>query len=52
MWCENKGFLPSWSHTNCVMTTWKSRVHSRTVDLKMRIPTKQISIINVSLEVF
>ena len=52
MWCEDKGFLPSWSYLDCVMTTWKSRIHSGIVDPKMRIPTKQISIINVSLEAF
>jgi hypothetical protein len=49
VWCEDKNFLPSWSYTDCVMTAWKSRVHSRTIDPKMRIPTKQISIINMSL---
>jgi hypothetical protein len=49
VWCEDNGFLPSWSHIDCVMTTWKSRVRSGTVDPKMRIPTKQISIINMSL---
>jgi hypothetical protein len=52
VWCEDNGFLPSWSHTDCVMTAWKSRVRSGTVDPKMRIPTKQISIINVSLEAY
>ena len=50
MWYEDKGFLLSWSYTNCIMAAWKSRVRSKTVDPKMRIPTKQISIINVSLE--
>jgi hypothetical protein len=49
VWYEDKDFLPSWSHTDCVMTAWKSKVHSGTVDSKMRIPTKQISIINLSL---
>jgi hypothetical protein len=52
MWCEDKGFLPSWSHTDCIMTTWKSRAYSGTVDPKMRIPAKQISIINTSLEAY
>jgi hypothetical protein len=52
VWCKDKGFLPSWSHTDCVMTTWKSRVHSGTTDSKMRIPVKQISIILVSLETY
>jgi hypothetical protein len=52
VWCEDNGFLPSWSHTDCVMTTWKSRVGSGTVDPKMKIPTKQISIINMSLEAY
>jgi hypothetical protein len=52
VWCEDNGFLPSWSHIDCVMNAWKSRVRSRTVDPKMRIPTKQISIINVSLEAY
>jgi hypothetical protein len=52
VWCEDKGFLPSWSHTDCVMTAWKSRARSGTIDPKMRIPTKQISIINVSLETY
>jgi hypothetical protein len=52
VWYNYKGFLPSLSHIDCVMTAWKSRVHSGTVDPKMRIPTKQISIINVSLEAY
>jgi hypothetical protein len=52
VWYEDKGFLPSWSHTDCIMTAWKSRARSGTVDLKMRIPTKQISIINVSIETY
>jgi hypothetical protein len=52
VWCEDKGFLPSWSHTDCVMTTWKSRIRSGTTDLKMRIPVKQISIILASLETY
>ena len=52
VWCEDKSFLPSWSHTDCVMTAWKSRVRSRTIDPKMKIPIRQISIINVSLEAF
>jgi hypothetical protein len=34
------------------MTVWKSRARSGIVDPKMRIPTKQISIINVSLETY
>jgi hypothetical protein len=44
--------LSSWSHTDCIMTAWKSRVRSGTVDPKMSIPTKQISIINFSLEAY
>ena len=52
MWYEDKGFLPSWSHIDCVMTAWKSRVRSGTVDPKVRIPIKQISIINMSLEAY
>jgi hypothetical protein len=52
VWCEDKGFLPSWSHTNCVMTAWKSRVRSGTIDSKMGISTKQISVINVSFEAY
>jgi hypothetical protein len=52
VWCKDKGFLPCWSHTDCVMTAWKSRICSRTVDPKMRIPAKQISIIKASLEAY
>jgi hypothetical protein len=52
VWCEDKGFLPSWSQTDCIMTAWKSRVRCGTADPKMRIPTKQISIINASLEAY
>jgi hypothetical protein len=52
MWCEEKGILPCWSHTECVMTVWKSRVRSGTVDPKMRIMVKQISIIKASLEAY
>jgi hypothetical protein len=32
VWCEDNGFLPSWSHTDCVMTAWKSRVRSGSKD--------------------
>jgi hypothetical protein len=52
VWCEDKGFLPSWFQTDCIMTTWKSRVCCGTTDPKMRILTKQISIINASLEAY
>jgi hypothetical protein len=52
MWCEERGILPYWSHSGCVMTAWKSRVRSGTADPKMRIPTKQFSIIKASLEVY
>jgi hypothetical protein len=52
VWCEDKGFLPSWSDTDCVMAAWKSRVRSGTTDPKMRIPVKQISIILASLETY
>jgi hypothetical protein len=52
VWCEDKGILPSWSHTDCIMTAWKSRVRCGKADPKMRIPAKQISIINASLEVY
>jgi hypothetical protein len=40
VWYEDNGFLPSWSHIDCVMTAWKSRVHSGTDEPKMKIPTK------------
>ena len=50
VWCEDKNFLSSWSHIDCVMTAWKSKDHSGTIDPKMKIPIKQISIINVFLE--
>ena len=39
-------------NTNCIMTAWKSRVRCGTADPKMRIPAKQISIINASLEAY
>jgi hypothetical protein len=52
VWFEDKGFLPSWSQTNCVMTTWKSRVHSKIVDPKKRISAKHISIIKGSLKTY
>jgi hypothetical protein len=52
VWCEDKGFLPSWSQTDCIMTVWKPRVRCGTADPKMRIPAKQIAIINVSLEAY
>jgi hypothetical protein len=52
VWCEEIGILPYWSHTDYIMTSWKSRVCSRTADLKMRIPAKQISIIKASLKAY
>ena len=52
VWCEDKGFLPSWSQTNCIMIAWKSRVHCGIADPKMRIPAKQNSIINASIEAY
>jgi hypothetical protein len=52
VWCEEKGILPCWSHADYVMTAWKSRVRSGTIDPKMRILTKQISIIKASLEAY
>ena len=50
--CEDKGFLPSWSHTNCIMIAWKSKVCCGIVNPMMRILPKQISIINASLEAY
>jgi hypothetical protein len=52
LWYEDKGFLPCWSHTDYVMTAWKSKVHLGTMDPKMRIPAKQISIMMASLEIY
>jgi hypothetical protein len=52
VWCEDKGFLPSWSQTDCIMTAWKSRVRCGKADPKMRTPAKQISIINASIEAY
>ena len=52
VWYEGKGFLPCWSYTNCVMTAWTSRVCSKTLDLKMRISAKQISIFKASLKAY
>jgi hypothetical protein len=52
VWYEDKGFLPCWSHVDCVMTAWKSRICSITDDPNVRIPAKQISIIKASLETY
>ena len=52
VWCKDKVFLSSWSNTNCIMTIWKSRIHCGKVDPKMKIPAKQISIINASIEAY
>ena len=52
VWSEDKGYLPCWSYTNCMMTLWKSVVCSKTVDPKMKIRVKQISIIMASLETY
>ena len=52
VWCEERGILPCWSHSDYVMTTWKSKVRLGIVDPKMKIPAKQISIIKASLEVY
>ena len=52
VWYEDKGFLPSWSQSDCIKTTWKSRVRCGKVDPKMEIPAKQISIINTSIEAY
>jgi hypothetical protein len=52
VWCEDKGFLPSWSQIDCIMIAWKSRVHCGTVDSNLRIRAKQISIINASIEAY
>jgi hypothetical protein len=49
---EDKGCLPCWSHIDYIMTVWKSRVLSKTVDPKLKIPGKQISIIMASLETY
>jgi hypothetical protein len=52
VWCKDKGFLPCWSHIDCVMTTWTSKIYSKTIDSKMRILAKQISIIMASSEAY
>jgi hypothetical protein len=52
VWCEDKGFLPSWSQIDYIMIAWKSRVRCGKADPKMRILAKQISIINASVEAY
>jgi hypothetical protein len=52
VWYEDKGFLPSWSQIDCIMTTWKSKVRCGIANPKMRIPAKQIAIISASLEAY
>jgi hypothetical protein len=52
LWQETVDGRPKKPSGSPIMTAWKSKVRSRTVDPKMRIPTKQISIINVSLEAY
>jgi hypothetical protein len=51
VWYEDKGFLPSWFHTDCIMIAWKSKVRCGIVDPRLRILAKQISIINASLRI-
>ena len=52
VWYEDKGFLPSWSNIDCIMTIWKSKVRCGKADPKMRILAKQISIINASIKAY
>lgn len=52
VWYEDKGFLSCWSYIDCIIIAWKSKVCSRTIDPKMKVPAKQISIIKLSLEAY
>ena len=45
-WCEDKAISPSWTHTDCIMTIWKSRMRAGTSEPRIKIPKAQISIIN------
>jgi hypothetical protein len=52
VWCEDKDFLPCWFHRDCVMVARRSRIWPRTIDLRMIIPGKKISITMASLEAY
>ena len=52
IWREDRRFDPIWTHTDCIMGAWHSRIREGTVNPQMRIPMLQIANIKASVERF
>ena len=50
--CEDRKFDPIWTHTDCIMGAWHSRIREGTMNPRMRIPMLQIANIKASVERF
>ena len=52
IWREDRRFDPIWTHTDCIMGAWQSRIQEGTVNPRMRTPMLQIANIKASVELF
>ena len=52
IWLEDRKFDPIWTHTDCIMGAWHSRIREGTMNPRMRIPMLQIANIKASVERF
>ena len=52
IWREDRKFDPIWTHTDCIMGAWHSRIREGTMNPRMRIPMLQIANIKASVERF
>ena len=52
IWHEDRRFDSIWTHTDCIMDAWQSRIREGTVNPQMRIPMLQIANIKALVERF
>ena len=49
IWREDRRFDPIWTHTDCIMGAWHSRIREGTLNPRMQIPMLQIANIKASV---
>ena len=52
IWREDRRFDSIWTHTDCIMGAWHSRIREGNVNPQMRIPMLQIANIKASVQRF
>ena len=52
IWHEDRRFDPIWTHTNCIMDAWQSRIQEGTMNQQIQIPILQIANIKTTIKRF